>query len=172
MRTLMLAIIGIIPAVAGAVENSNYVGGAYVTGEYEAKGLGDVDTTGVQLQFGRDLTRFFAIEGRAGTGFGNVTRFGSIDVETRVNYWASGFGKLFIDVSGVRPYALAGYTTGKATASTPRLRLEDTDQDFSYGVGLELFAGEEGSVFVEWVRYMDTDIYRIEAWSFGVNARF
>lgn len=159
-----------------ASEKQNYIGAAYVSGTFKVPEVEDFAVTGAHVQLGRELAPFFALEGRLGTGVSNVSDVSGVAVSTRVEYWASVFGRLYADLDRVRPYALLGYTTGRATAQASSgsvtVSVDDTAQDVSWGLGLELYGDESTAVMVEWVRYMDTDLYTVDAWAFGVSTHF
>lgn len=163
-----------ITATAAASDIQQYWGAAYTSGEYEYEGIGGTDITGAQLLIGSQILPFLSIEGRAGSSLQTSTKISNVEVKTQVQYWASAFARLSANFDRVRPYALLGYTTGRAKASVPSLGLEDsdTDQDFSYGVGIELYADQRTAAFVEWVQYFETDLYTIDAWALGMSTRF
>lgn len=170
IATCLLAAAG----VAVAAEPRHYWGGGVASGEYERDGVGRTDVTGVQLHLGTELLPFFALEARVGTGFQNETEVAGVDVKTRVEHWGSLFARAFVDMDRVRPYALIGYTSGRAKAKVPSIGLEasDSDQDVSYGAGVELYGNDSTALFLEWVKYFDTSDYTIDAWALGLSTRF
>lgn len=163
-----------VMATSSASDLRHYWGAAYTSGEYQYEGIGGTDITGAQLLIGSQILPFLSIEGRAGSSLQSNTKIANVEVNTQVQYWVSAFTRLSANFDRVRPYALVGYTTGRAKASAPSLGLEasDTDQDISYGVGIELYADERTAAFVEWVKYFDTDLYTIDAWALGMSTRF
>ena len=172
-----LAACALAAAPLRANEQPNYFGAAYVLGNFTPKAVDEaLDLAGAHIQLGRELAPFFAVEGRAGSGFESVADINGVAITSRVEYWASVFGRLYLPIERVRPYALLGYTTGRATASATfsnvSVRVDDSAQDVSWGGGLELYGDESTAVMIEWVRYMDTDLYTIEAWAFGVSTHF
>lgn len=178
---MMLSVLPLLwmlaPAPAAAEEAArNYFGAALVSGEFAPEGGPSFDVAGGHVQLGREVAPFFAIEARVGAGLENVDEVGNVDVTTQVEYWGSVFGRAYLPLDRVRPYALLGYTAGKASAraatSSGGIDASDSDQDTSWGLGLELYGDDKTALMIEWVRYMDTDIYRIDAWALGITTHF
>ena len=170
---VMLALFALAPAVGMADTEPTYFGVCYVTGDFDAKQIDQsFDVVGLGAILGRELVPGIAVEGRLGGGLDQESTIGTTTVTARVQYWASAFARAYLPLDRVRPYALAGFTTGKARASAGGIHVSDSDQDVSYGVGLELYADDQTAAFLECVRYMDTDTFSVEAASLGMVHHF
>ena len=146
-----------------------YAGGMIGRFSYE-DAAGELNMTGVTGRLGYQVSPWFGVEGRIGTG--GSDQFAGVDFE--LDNFVSGFANfswaLPVD-ERIRLYGLAGFTRGEGSASVGSVGLSEDDSGFSYGVGVELYGTQDDAINVEWVRYLDTDEfgidYTVDHWGLG-----
>ena len=105
--------------------------------------------TGVMLQLGDDFFPYLGGEIRVGTT-------DKASNHSILNWFAGVYAKPKVDVSqDVTLYGLLGVTALRAsyTSQTTGLYQHSTKADFSYGLGVQYWAGYQVSLNAEWVRY-------------------
>ncbi len=170
-------------APALAADTGWYAGASYAQTFYKESGLSELDLSAIQVQGGYRMTPHLALETRFGLGIGDDTTrefiYGErVDLTTEIDYVVSGFAKAILPLDAIELYALAGFTYASLEYD---LRLvnygysvqeDDSDSDFSYGVGLAVNPQDNVSLFIEYVSYYDKDDVEIDGYTFGVNFYF
>ena len=130
-------------------------------------------------RFGYFPARSLAIEARLGVGVGDDSVTSGVPVritgELDDLYGIYAVGHLRSGASDqVSLYGLAGFTHAEFTARAAAFgeSASDSDEGFSFGVGLEVKASPRFSINGEWVRYLDKSDYTVDGLSFGVNYFF
>jgi outer membrane immunogenic protein len=145
---------------------------------------GDFKPAALIGRFGYFPARSLAIEARLGTGVGDdsVTGldFGApvrITGELDSLYGIYAVGHLRSGANDqVSLYGLAGFSrakfTARASAFGESFSASDSDNGFSFGVGVEVKVSPQFSINGEWARYLDKSDYTVDGLSFGVNYLF
>ena len=143
---------------------------------------GDFKPAAAIGRFGYFPARSLAIEARLGVGVGDDSVTGlDFGVPVRITgelddlYGIYAVGHLRSGASDqVSLYGLAGFTHAEFTARAAAFgeSASDSDEGFSFGVGLEVKASPRFSINGEWVRYLDKSDYTVDGLSFGVNYFF
>ncbi len=162
-----------MPALADQKIGDSYLGLQYAQTSYEDDNGVEAEPSAAVGRLGHFVTDNFAIEGRAGFGISEdeASYYGSntnVNVEIDSLLGVYGVGHLPISET-VSAYALAGFTSGEATASNAAGSVSGDDSGFSYGIGGELSFTPRVSATLEYMSYLDKSDYQISAISAGLN---
>ena len=156
--------------------NSAYIGINLAALEYAEDGFEEATVSAIYTRLGKQYTENFSAEFRLGFGLGSDTIVDpdlSLDIDFEVQEFYGVFLKSGIPV-GERayPYILLGYTQISAESSALGFTYEDTVDDFSYGIGVdvELYQDVEGSI--ELVNYGDKQGAKFTSFSLGISKAF
>ena len=133
---------------------------------------------GVMLTAGYEFTPRFSVEARLGsTGEDEGTAFGgTVPISFRINLLGGVFAKyswIYGQKQGwARFYGLLGGSYVAAQVEGQGETARDNDSGLGYGLGLDLFGSDRTAIVLEWVRYLQTDDYTIDAPMVGVVRRF
>lgn len=174
MRVIAAAVLLLVTAGAAAQGGLYY--GVLGTGViYEDDTVDDQwRPVGLTAKLGQRFTDRLAIEGRVGTTTDDTQSVLGVDVDLKVDYYASAFGRFDVTTGAAKLYGLAGVTHGKLSADADTLGIGDSESDtgLSYGVGLDLYGNEHLAVTVEYIRHIDDDDYTIDAANLGFTYSF
>lgn len=152
MKKALVLIAGMLTAgmsvVPAAHAQQPYLGVGIGAFELDPGGQNKM-ATGIMMQLGDDFSPYLGAEIRVGTTDKANNR-------SIVNWFAGAYAKPKIDVSqDVTLYGLLGVTAMRASYSslTTNQYKAVTKADFSYGLGIEYWAGYQWTVNAEWVRY-------------------
>ncbi|SFH38778.1 porin family protein [Modicisalibacter xianhensis] len=186
----LLSTVVISGPVFAAPTGSSYVGLQYSKLNYEAEY--DYDYLGQEYDLdleaepdaligrvGYFVTDYFALEARVDMGLSDeevtVEDYKSgVDVGVDYMYGLYGIGYLPL-ADTLALYALLGYTGIESQFDSPIGKVEETESDFSYGVGAEVNFTPTMAGSVEYVTYLDeSDQYdfTLTAISAGLSYRF
>ena len=70
------------------------------------------------------------------------------------------------------PYAIAGYTRGKMSASVLGFKNSHTETDTSFGIGFDLYLSKSLKVNFEYMNYLDKNSASIDGLSVGLTSSF
>ncbi|NOG32917.1 porin family protein [Halomonas sp. TBZ9] len=144
-----------------------YAGGQFAQAELDGA---DVKPSAAVGRLGYFVVDNFAVEGRLGVGVGDDSALGR-DVEIDSVAGLYGVGHLPLGDIIASVYAVAGFSRGEATVSTPMASISVDDTSFSYGVGLQAKFAPTFSGNVEYISYIDSDV-EITAIGLGLNYHF
>lgn len=147
-----------------------YVGGSYSAMEASVDGFdGDLSLGTINVTGGYQLNDYTAVEVRAGLGVGDDSYSG---VEFEIDNYVGAYVKVGVPAGDFYPYALAGFTRGKVTASASGASASDSESDTSFGVGVAYNVSEQVSLSAEYANLLDKDGVTIDGFTFGVNYNF
>ncbi len=157
-----------------------YVGLNYAQLSFEAEDdffeeSADWNTVGINL--GVQPSPYLAFEGRYGRGVGGDEHFDGT-VETKLKHYFGFYALPQIPIQDVMSvYGLLGWTKAKAEASVSAARWKgsESEDDFSYGVGVRfLDRSRPGGVafFAEYARLINRSDYDINGLMLGLSWHF
>ena len=129
---------------------------------------------------GKNITKNFAIEGVLGMSLSDATYdasslgYGDIDLSVDNFVAVYGVGKTDLN-SEIDLYAKFGYLSGSMKGTLGGESGTDSDQDFSYGVGMDYKLNKDSAIGVEYVSYIDKDYsflgqtFNLSVAGFGIN---
>ena len=147
----------------GALMNVSFDGiddDADIAAFYGRAGMEFVDNISGELRAGYGLTE------------DEVDVFGgSVDIE--LDYFVGAYlrGSLPIHET-VKPYAIIGLTKGQLTASANGSSDSGSENDFSFGFGVDIAIDERSSFGIEYMNYLDKDGTEITALGGSITAHF
>ena len=157
-----------------------YVGLNYalVQFDFENDFIGEsADWNSVGINLGYQPSPYLALEARYGRGVGDDTHFDGL-VETELKHY---FGVYVLPQIPIQDfmsvYGVLGWTKAKAEASAPIIRekVSDSEDDFSYGIGMRFkdkrHTGGVG-FFVEYSRLIDKSDFDIDSLMLGLSWHF
>lgn len=167
------------PTLAHAA-NDFYVGANLIRITDKGDAAPAIHPIALGLKVGMQLTPNFALEARAASGIkhdsANVSGF---DVDLKVDYLYGLYAKGRVEIGGVAPYLLLGYSRGQETATVKAFGLSQSEAhgSFSYGVGLDVPVSERVSINAEWAQLVKgTDNagvgFSIKGLTLGVTMKF
>lgn len=123
-------------------------------------------------RIGYQINPYIALEGRLGLALGDdsddiAVGNDTVEVDAEIEQLFGGYIRLS-PITPVKPYLIVGYTDVKAEVSAAGVTDDDTDGDFSYGVGVEF--GSQVKFGAEYMNYYDDD--DTEVTSLGVFAKW
>jgi len=112
-------------------------------------------------------------EGRVGTGLSDDTSgTGGNQLTVDVRYLVGGYGILRGNVSETLfPYLIAGGTLLDLDAPGDA-KVDGTETSLSYGVGFDARVSQSLSFGIEYMRYVDSGAFDLDALSIGITGRF
>lgn len=163
-------------AAAQAEAQSGYFGGSVAFLEYSETDIDDDASLSVLYgRLGLNFNQNFSGEIRLGVGVGDdtVDVFGTnVDVELDNMYGVYVRGGAPVSAV-VYPYAVLGYTRGKATASAAGFgSVSDSETDVSFGLGVDFTVSKEITINAEYMNYLDKDGAEISGLAIGVATHF
>lgn len=180
VRSLSIAgLMGLCGASADAAEADTFFGIMGGQMRYEEEGLDDtLEPPAITGRVGYDFSRSVGVEGRLGTTFEDETEVSGVATDFSVPNFVSAparAGWRSAD-SGFGVYGIAGYSQAKLEAEASgfgtSVTVDETEEDFSYGGGLEFFFNEYNGFNVEYARYSDTDSFELDHIGVGYIRRF
>lgn len=171
--TVLLAGCFVSCSAVAAEPSPFYAGVNYVHATYDADGFDTLNPTAVALRFGTEINPNFAVEGRAGFGVSadTIDIFG-IDVDLEIDNFYGVYARGMWPTGYVTPYALLGWTKGKVTASAFGASDSESDDDISYGLGIDMWATPKVAINLEYARLFEGDGYKVDGLSLGVAFKF
>ena len=157
---------------AGSSSGESYVAMQYSLGDYSDTGGAAFEPTVLIGRYGQFIEDRMAIEARVGVGFeDDTTDFSGLDITLKVDqfYGVYGLGRFDLNAS-YSAYALAGLTSGKATASTYLESDSVSESGFSFGVGIDIALTNNASFNLEYMSYLNKSNFDFTA--IGAGLRF
>lgn len=166
--------ISILCGVAQA--QTGYFGGSAAFLDVSVDGVSDeASLTAVYGRLGTAFNDNFSGEIRAGLGVGDdtVDVFGT-DVDVELDNMFGAYFRGGVQVGpAIFPYAIVGYTRGKATASASGFgSRSETASDASFGLGADFNLTDNLLINVEYMNYFDKDNAEIDGFSVGLASHF
>ncbi len=157
-------------AVAGTASAGDFYLGADI-GKYifDSEGYNTNSMGQAGLRGGYQLNKYFAIEGRLGTGNSQTVNTDLGPLDFNLNGYATGLLKAGVPISNDRLFVhgIGGYTTSRVSIDGSA---EDLDA-FAYGIGFEFYGYPRDSINFEWLRLMDGEEngvdYRVDTFNIG-----
>lgn len=171
---LSVLALGFLAIPAANAEDTMYFGLGYSEISVNPEGSSDVKPTAVVLKLGSQVNQNFAVEGRYATSLESdeVSVLGvPVDVELD-NYYGVYAKGIIPLVAGISAYGLVGYTNIEMKSSVAGFSATGSEDDFSYGAGLDFALGKTVSLNLEWAKLISADNYEVEAVTLGANFMF
>lgn len=169
-----LAVLLFVAAASAQAVDETYIGVQAASFDLDIEDIEPtVEPSGIIGRFGGSMGDVLIFEGRVGAGLSDDTKGAGVDAVTvDLNYLVGGYGLLRANVSETLfPYLIGGATLVDVGATdTPAI--DGTETSFSYGLGFDVRVSEGLGFGIEYMRYVDSDDYDLDALSIGVNARF
>ena len=151
-----------------------YLGLQYGYGIYSEDNVPDFNVGAAIGRLGAFGSKNLAIEGRAGMGVQDDTQtVGTTNVTLELDtlYGMYGLGHFtFFKNSSI--YGVLGFTRVKGEASAPGVSAGGSEGDISYGVGLDIGITRSIALNVEYMSYVTTSSYDINAAAVGLVIGF
>lgn len=129
-------------------------------------GTTDFDTPTLNLAFGNTFNPNFALEGRVGFGVGDDSANG---LEVEIEDYLAIYAKPMLPVSDVISlYGLLGIADTSVETNVG----DDSDDDISYGVGLNAKLQNGIELFGEYVSLYDDSNVEVSGFNLGASMRF
>lgn len=154
-------------SAADTLSPSLYAGASAVYVTYSEDD--DLDLGAIVGRFGTQLNEIVALEARLGTGVSDDSLYG---ISLDLNYMYGIYAKAGFEANGFYPYAVLGYTKGELEASYSGYHYNESDNDLSYGVGVDYALTDRVSGNIEYMSYMDKDDYELNGFSAGFTYKF
>lgn len=162
-KTLLAA--SIVSASFSASAAELYAGGSFAVLDSE-----DVTLNAIYGRFGASFNENISAEARLGLGVGDDDLYGAkAELDNFYGVYVRGgipAGEFFY------PYAVLGFTKGKASLSAEGFSISESESDLSYGVGADFKVSESLKVNAEYVSYLDKDELELNGFSIGVSFSF
>ncbi len=158
-------------------ETRYYFGGnfALLDSSEDVAGEVSLDLRGLYARAGAQFHENFSSEIRLGVGIGDDTdNIANVEVEGELDHFYGGYFRGGVQAGNLfYPYLIAGYTRGKLdleiTASNgTRVKADETESDFSYGIGVDIRLSETVSGNVEYMNYYDKDDVELDGFALGI----
>ena len=145
-----------------------------VIDEDQALPISNFRLNGAGITGGYRFNQYFAVEGRYASSNTQGGEIGGVPVEFKLEHLVTGLAKAIWPASSqIEPYAVIGATYGRSRAAVPGVATESgSDTQFSYGVGVHLWAALNWGAKLEFLRYEDSSDGRVEAYQIGFLYRF
>lgn len=144
-----------------------YLGADIMFWDFDPNGRFSAESEALRLRAGMQFNDYFAIEGHLATG--GSDSIGGADID--LDYLASIFVKGFLPVSReFRLYALLG--ASEVSFDDVRFDGDDSESDFSGGIGAEFDMSRNLSFGADYIRYLDEDNFTFDGFSLGATYRF
>ena len=147
----------------------NYYGASVTSIGYSERDFPDLDFTSLNLIAGQRINDNLDAEIRLGFGIdGETITLDGLNVDLDMDKFMGVYLKYSIESSGsILPYATLGYTHGKAKASVMDVSSSGSESDISLGLGVDFALGEEISLNIEYMNFMDTSTITADGISVG-----
>jgi opacity protein-like surface antigen len=141
---------------------------------YQETGFETLTPVTVGFKAGREINRYFAIEGRMGFGAGRDSVLVSgVTVELELDYYFGLYAKGILPLGNwFSLYGLAGFTAGTVATHLLGFTFTESDYDLSYGAGAEFALGRNVTLGLEWAQLIEGPGYKFEAVTLGLGYRF
>ncbi len=173
LKTLTALSIVAAPMAASAAEP--YIGASFGFVDLAVNGFDEASLNTANARLGLQFTENFSAEIRGGAGSGGDTVNNSVDVELKNFYGAYIRGGIPLGEQ-FTPYAVIGYTKGKAKYSWSGPFSSDSgsesESDFSFGAGVDVALSDDWEINGEYLSYMDKDEVEVSGFSVGVTLSF
>jgi outer membrane immunogenic protein len=167
--------LGLSALLSGYAQAENYYGGNISFLDYSEEGIDDASLTAIVGRLGTTFNENFSGEMRLGFGVGDDTVDVSgvgVDVELDNMFGAYVRGGIPVTES-FSPYAIAGFTRSKLTASVSGFGSEsESESDVSFGVGADVNVSQNIIINLEYMNYYDKDGAEIAGFSIGIASKF
>lgn len=151
--------------------SDSYIGVNYSFLEQPIANTDDAKLNTVNLRVGTFFDRSFSGEIRVGTGIGDDTVGGVVDVE--IDQLIGAYLRSGVLTSGnLYPYLVMGVTQGKVTAKVPGIKSSESETDLSFGIGIDYTIKRSVSFNVEYINYISKNSVDISGFTLGVAKRF
>ena len=136
---------------------------------------------GIRGIIGYDFHPYFALEGMVGGGTSSDTRDVDVGggVMSPVNFKLSSMYGIWVkpkyDINQFELFGRLGYThtSVKATSSNfPAINSNQSDNDFSWGLGANYHFTPQMYVGLDWMRYSNQSGHKIDGMTLGLGYRF
>lgn len=164
-----------LSASQASAETSYYFGGNFAALEADYDIIDDDASLPVIYgRFGAQFNEYVSVEGRLGFGVGDDdVRYLGVDINTEIDSLLGIYARAGAPVSDkVYPYVIAGYTRGEATASVEGFSTSGSNNDISFGVGIDIGIDDVFSANIEYMNWFDSDGTEISGISFGLLRKF
>jgi Outer membrane protein beta-barrel domain len=167
------------PSVAHA-EYDYYVGAGIVRITDKGDTAPAIHPIGLGIKGGIQLMPNLALEVRYASGVkkDSATVFG-LDFDLKLNYAYGIYAKGSVEIAGVAPYLLVGYSKARETATVASigLSLSESHHTASHGFGVDIPVTKATSINVEWAQLLkgtdDSGVgYRLKSLTLGVATKF
>jgi hypothetical protein len=172
--TAILAIAALCCAGPALAQDGIYSGVSFGSLSYDQDGLPTVKLQALAFKAGRELTRNFAVEVRAGFGVGDDTvSIAGTPVEFTLDHYFGVYGKGILPVSEYFAfYGVLGVAAGKVTAQGFGYSASSSDTAVSFGLGFDLAFSQHHVLYFEWAELFYGSDYEVDAASLGYVYRY
>jgi len=171
---IMAVMLPVLSDGAMAVEaGKGYLGAQYGFVTYSESGIPDYNPSALVVRGGYHFSQYVSVEGRYGFGVSDDTNtILGVDVKLKIDnlYGLYAVGHLPLSKS-FELYGVAGFSSGKLTASALGVSDSASEDDLSFGVGAEFFMNRV-SFSLEYMSYMRKSDFDVSAFGLGVNFMF
>lgn len=155
----------------GHGHNHSYIGVNYSFLEQPIANADDAKLNTVNLRVGTFFDRSFSGEIRVGTGIGEDTIGGVLDVE--IDQLIGAYLRSGVLTSGnLFPYLVAGVTQAKVTTKVAGAKNSESETDLSFGIGIDYTVKNSVSFNAEYINYISKNSVDISGFTLGVAKRF
>ncbi len=157
-----------------AASSENYMGVDFTIVKYEETGYSDVNPKVLRLRAGHNFTPNFSLEGHIGFGIADdSTSIMGFKADMEIDYLYGLYVRGNVPLSDqFKMYGIAGYTNINATASLLGFSYSDDEEDFSYGVGIEIFSDKKVSCNLEYMQLTEKSDNEFSSISIGAKINF
>ena len=136
---------------------------------YSELGVPDFDFTALSITAGQSINDSLDAEVRMGFGTNDETlTLDGVDIAFGIDKFMGVYLKYASESSGtVSPYAILGYTHALLEGSVLGVTASASESDLSFGVGVDFGMGEETSLNIEYMNFIDTSTITADGISVG-----
>ena len=170
MKKLLSAFAASILLLPLAAQASNTYGGIqYAMGSYNQDNFGEVNPTALIARFGSYVNNNVSIEGRLGIGLqDDSVNFLGTNISIELDALLGVYGAAHASINqNSDVYALIGFSRAEATVSALGYSASSDDTGLSFGVGANLGVGNNVSLNIEYVQYLNKSDFDFSALAFG-----
>jgi len=172
-RILAIAAATLLSTSAQAADH--YYGASFASLDYSEDGMPqELSFQTLSARLGTNINENFSAEFRAGFGIGDdQISVESITVDAELNkvyglYVRGGFQA----TEALFPYAIIGYTRGTLKASAMGYSDSESENDTSFGVGVDFEVKENIKLNAEYLNMFDKDGADVDGFSVGFTVNF
>ena len=175
MKNVLLSIVAAVyifssGGLLASSTGDTYGGIQYALSTYNEDGFDEVKPTALVGRFGKYINNNFAIEGRLGFGLqdDSINFLGidvTLDIDTLIGVYGLGYVNIN-DSSSV--YGLIGFTRAEATASALGISVSSDESGLSFGVGSDLGIGNNVSLNIEYIQYLNKSNFDFRSLGLGI----